>query len=447
MRDTDRIDKIVFHIVPLAFYLFFAFFDRAVICADTPSYINMDLSREPIYPMLLSIFRCVFGLNYLLVVVIFQSVLAAFSATYIGIQFSKMFKLRCLESYMVMLMPLLVSALCRFIAKRASMYSNTILTEGITCSLFLIFFVLLVKYSIESKIYDLVWIIIVLVLMISTRKQMYFCLILFSVYYICRTIYMKRKRIRNLLALVLFIIIVIVSNKEIERGYNILLNGQMIEHFNSNRFLATMVFYVADESDAYYIENESTRMLFKTIYYQCDAEDSVLHSAPKGLFNRLKHFGDHYDMIQIDHMWPEIEKYAASVSKLDDSVSREMVSDDIMSQIIKGILPHRIPELVSVFLVSCIDGMINTVAKVNPILSIYALLFWVLYLLILIIRGKRTGFDDISKLGLLAIGSTIINIGVVASQIFCQTRYMIYNMPIIYIAILLMMRKKNDTVY
>lgn len=41
----------------LCFYLFFAFYDGAVICVDSPGYISMRLSREPFYPLFLAFFE------------------------------------------------------------------------------------------------------------------------------------------------------------------------------------------------------------------------------------------------------------------------------------------------------------------------------------------------------------------------------------------------------
>lgn len=45
----------------LCFYLFFAFYDGAVICVDSPGYISMRLSREPFYPLFLAFFRKLFS--------------------------------------------------------------------------------------------------------------------------------------------------------------------------------------------------------------------------------------------------------------------------------------------------------------------------------------------------------------------------------------------------
>ena len=47
--------------VSVLFYLFFACYDGAVICVDSPSYIHMDISREPLYCMFLAGLRAAFA--------------------------------------------------------------------------------------------------------------------------------------------------------------------------------------------------------------------------------------------------------------------------------------------------------------------------------------------------------------------------------------------------
>ena len=113
----------------LIFYLFFAFLDGAVICADSPSYIEMSISREFLYPSLLAIFRMVFGKQYLLMIVVLQSLLAAFAAWNITVYIKRQFSLGYFLSTVVFLISIFVSLLNRFIAGRGSMYSNSILTE------------------------------------------------------------------------------------------------------------------------------------------------------------------------------------------------------------------------------------------------------------------------------------------------------------------------------
>ena len=68
----------------LLFYLFFSFYDGAVICVDSPGYINMSLHREPLYCMFLAGLRELFSAFsenfYLNAAAFLQSLLAAVAA-------------------------------------------------------------------------------------------------------------------------------------------------------------------------------------------------------------------------------------------------------------------------------------------------------------------------------------------------------------------------------
>ena len=83
IKKADRF-TVVSLFLCFSFYLFFAFFDGPVICVDSPSYISMQSSREPLYPLLLAFARIIFkafpeGVD-LYFVVLFQSLLAAAAA-------------------------------------------------------------------------------------------------------------------------------------------------------------------------------------------------------------------------------------------------------------------------------------------------------------------------------------------------------------------------------
>ncbi|MDE7014105.1 MAG: hypothetical protein K2P19_05445, partial [Kineothrix sp.] len=56
----DKWDICLFAAV-LSFYLFFPLYDGPVWCKDSPSYATMNITREPLYPTFLLIFRKMFG--------------------------------------------------------------------------------------------------------------------------------------------------------------------------------------------------------------------------------------------------------------------------------------------------------------------------------------------------------------------------------------------------
>ncbi|SCY07449.1 hypothetical protein SAMN02910292_00788 [Lachnospiraceae bacterium XBB2008] len=456
-------------LIAFAFYGFFAFFDGAVIGADTPTYINMDLSREPFYPMFLAFHRVVFGEErYLFICVCLQSILAAAATCSLVLYLRRTFSLKPYAVYLSLLICLGVSALCRFAAGRASMYSNSILSEGICVAGFLLFFRYLLDYILSGKKSMLIASAFVSLILISTRKQMYLTLILLVVG--CVVAFVRRKSDRRITdspttdrqegtepvrkpgiftGLVLPVVIVAASvlllNHGIESIYHMRVNGEAVRHFNDNRFMATVVFYTAEREYAEAIEDPGIRALFEEIYDVCDSEGSMMHDAPDGLFALGDHFAEHYDMIQIDHMWEMIEQYAHASSG-DNAVLQAQITDEITGAIIKSVRPLEYGRIAKLWIADYVQGLANTTARASGILYKVGLFMWLIYIAILIVRCIRTRVDDISVLGIMTLVSSLLNIAIVSSVIFCQTRYMIYNMPLFYISMLLMLTVRNTDV-
>ena len=87
IRNNSICDNLLW-IIPMLFYIFFWLFDGVVWCADTNSYVELNPSREPLYPIFLSLVRGIFGTEttiwngqylYLFVAVGVQSIFAAVS--------------------------------------------------------------------------------------------------------------------------------------------------------------------------------------------------------------------------------------------------------------------------------------------------------------------------------------------------------------------------------
>lgn len=428
-------------LVSLVFYLFFAFYDGAVICVDSPSYINMELSREPFYPLFLAFFRRIFSGPqndfYLTAAVFAQSILAALSCWSFAAFLTRKLTISRLFSMGVLLIPMAVSLLCRFAARRGSMYSNSILTEGIAISLYLLFFRYLLEYVADRTRTSFAACCILAFLLISARKQMAVSLAMLM---ICTGIvfFSGKKYLQGLACLLLTGLCVLAGSALLDFGYNYALRGEMVRHSGDTRFITTMAFYTAERSDADYIEDEGIRDLFLKIYDICDENGFLKRHANRGWLGRVSHFGDHYDHIQIDTMWPLVNDYAlerwgGGITDLNENADRVM---DIINQ---SVIPHNIPEILGAFGDNFLSGLVTTVAQRNALLIWYSLLVYVLYLWLLFhhIRKKENRFMILfSSLTLLSV---LLNVGLVSLVIFCQTRYTIYNMALFYISLMLML--------
>lgn len=439
----------------LTFYLFFAFFDGAVICVDSPTYITMDLSREPFYPLFLAFFRLFSLENYLLYAVVAQSLLMAFAGWLLADYLRKQLNIHKLYSMILYAMPLATSLLCRFAAKRASMYTNSIMTESICTSLYLIFIFCILKYLWEGskKHLGLSW--LTAFIMISSRKQMLMVLpiLFFAIIY---ANYKKQSFWKSVITAGIICILILPAFKLFDCSYNYILRGSFQGHTSSNRFISTMVFYNAIPSDAEYIKDADVQELFLEIYNACDAKGIHGIHAGEDWFARVNHFGDHYDHIQIDTMCPMIFQRAQeniqtqyAVSNLTEEELRTLwnvESDRLTSIIVNSILPHQIPKLLKTLWDNFLSGLVITIAQLREILVPYTVVMFTLYFALTIrliwhwyknknsvsgviaLTRKNVTFSIITLLGIF------FNVLLVSAVIFCQTRYTIYNMPLFYMA-------------
>lgn len=438
--NQDSFSSIVFLYISVMFYLFFAFYDGVVICADSPSYIDMYTSREPFYCVFLAALRAIFSLfvkesttHYLMAAVCLQSLLAALAAWCMADYLKKEFNLSLFQTGAVLFIPLATSLLCRFAAQRASMYSNSILTEGITCSLFLIYVRYLLEFHYRKNVKCLMISSILSFVMISTRKQMYITLILLII--VMFWTYLTQRNIKKgIFTIFICTCCILLGNTIFDNGYNYLVRGELGTHSSDNRFMATVVIYASEQTYGENIEAENARDLFYQIYDICDAQNYLKHSAGQGWYNRVSHFGDHYDHIQIDTMWPAIQNYVRENYE-GGEIYLEQKVDEITNQIIAGLLPTTWTKVFGCFIDNFLSGLVTTVAKSHPILIVYSFVVYILYLILLLAHIKHEGMTKLAFLAIFTMLSIVINVAVISVVIFCQTRYTIYNMPLFYISL------------
>ena len=443
--------------VSLLFYLFFFILDGTVMCNDSPNYIDMNFSREPFYPLYLAFFRLVIpgsGDIYLQFAVLGQCILAAIAAFSIANYLVKELTLPKWFGFCILAMPMITSLLCRFAAKRGSMYSNSILTEGITISLYLLFIRYCYEYYLHQTKKSFIVCIILSIIGISTRKQM---IVIFALFFLTIVIINIKKSFFKTVALSLLTAVGILAFVLLfDHGYNYILRGQFTGHTNDNRFIATMVFYTAEREYGEFIEDEEARSIFYKVYDDCDAKNYLLHSAPTGWFDEVTHFSDSYDMIQLYSLTPISWEYINEYYDDYDMEYRDLQFDRINNIIIRALLPHELPRLSKVLFNNILAGLVTTVAQRTHLLSIYAALVFIIYIILLsyllFIYSKNRNDSIVRAIiafSVITLISILGNVTLVSAVIFCQTRYTIYNMALFYISGMLMLyaiyKKKAGT--
>ena len=485
-KNNNRILIASLWIIPLAFYLAFGVLDGAVWCADSDSYVRMYDSREPLYPTLLALVRFICGVGpeadptnnlSLTVMALIQSIFAGLATgslvtflvkTYLPNAFAedKVFGRRVctaggrskaevvrkreqMLAYILMCVPLGVSLLNRFAASRASMYSNSIMTEGIAISLYLLAFRFILDYMISDDKRAFKCSCFIVFVGITLRKQMFvlLCLLCIAVIYrsivcpIAENIKNKDKNsalifLKGLLCLILSVAVTVGAAMAVDCTYNKLVRGSFIIHTEDNRFVTTMALYTAEREYVEFIDPELKDIYLK-IYDECDRNKWLMHDAPSGWYEAVDHFADNYDHIQLDTMQWALRDFVTSGSYkgFAPGMTETEKIDAVRYSFNASLLPHENGRLLTVFANNLLNGLVNTVAKKNIPLCIYAL---VIYLVFVAFAVRAHGRKQ-KILVVMTVLSLLGNLALVSAVIFSQTRYMIYNMPLFYMTLLIMM--------
>ena len=242
---------------------------------------------------------------------------------------------------------------------------------------------------------------------------------------------------RGIFTTLLCAISIFLGNTALDLSYNYVLRGEFVRHSSDTRFITTIAFYTADREDCAYIEDEEIQDLFLEIYDVCYQNGYLKSSAEKGWLNRVSHFGDHYDHIQIDTMWPMVNQFAKEHAG-SDVVSLNKNADQIMNTINQALIPHEIVKIAGTFADNFLSGLVTTVAQRRSVLIWYSLFIYLVYILLLIRQIRKGKNRKVILAAAFTLVSILLNVGLVSLVIFCQTRYTIYNMALFYISLTLM---------
>ncbi len=422
------------------FYLLFLFADGAVLGADSRGYIEMIAAREPVYPLFLAAFRCLFNNGAELFAAAFIQSLLQGLAVFLTVDYVR-------EKFQVPLVPEILmylthagaALLIRFASERGAVFSTMIMTEGITMSLWLIFMVLLFKAVYSEKYRDLYWVPLLLAIMFDTRKQMAAGYVIFVIVIFFTGIrrFEKKKWLkRTALALGLSMLSIIVAVAG-TRLYNLMLRGEFAQNTRDMNLVLTTTLYVADEDDGRLIDDPAAKEVFDETVKSLKSSESNISFAPSDLSGLAEHYEEHYDVITIDTTKDLFEDNAVKRG-FAPGMEAQKEADRMSAVIVKSLMTDNLTKYMKIYAASLLTGFVNTIAHRNRFLNIVAFALYAAYIFMLIKCYRKKELRDTADTALTVLIAIAVNTGVTAAVIFCQSRYMIYNMAIFYMLFILM---------
>lgn len=422
----------------ILFFLTWLFFDGIKVAVDTASYVNFDVTREPLYPTILAMFRFLFGgASYFWWVGAFQCILTGYAVWKVSDVLSRIFHLGFFSTGAVLFFQIAVCMMTRFLAGRKTLYCLAMETEGLAIPLFLLFFIHLFSYLANESKRELVLTYLYAFLLILLRKQMFITLIIMGVMWFL-SVLRKKLSFKRFVVYTSLLAGVVALTGLTERTYNYAVHGRAIERTTDVTMLIPCLF-AAQPQDAAAIADESLKEVFLEMLSEIERQGWGYENAPDSLWGLQEFYADNYDNISYKVLKPTLRKYVAE-KEGDDYLSQSVAFDQQVEKLLKSTAFQNMGRKIKILSSNLFCGLMNTVAKNHRLLVGYTIGICLLFIAFLSLNGKKPACKNETILGELVLVSVLINIGVVALMIFTQSRYMIYNMPLFYIALYLMLR-------
>lgn len=435
------------------FTVFFGFLfvtGEPVYTNDTFQYENQMVMREPGYALLIQLLRFLSPQNHYQIIILLQNLLAVAANTVFLSFLRRRFRLNLLVSLLFAMILLAPHMMTPVLSSSHLVLTNALMTEGILFSLY--------PLAVMSLL-DAVWsgtywgwksirTIVVFFVLSLIRGQM---MVLFVVWLVAmgitalvsclngKEISFRSRIVSGIgkcMLLFLLFVIVFVARTGLVKTYNYLENGLFVDTASGKAMSFANVLYVADREDGEAIEDAELRELFYEMYDSADADRMNYKYAPQGILQKAAYHEKCHDELNFTYFAEPAKRYVGEMQGIyTDRYQELMIAiDEIATQLSAELMPQVIGRYAANYINVIALGFVRTVAYEYPVLAWYAVLIYLAaVVLTLLLWHKNPGSMAASFMALVLL--TIAgNVCATALMIQCISRYMIYNLPLFYMA-------------
>ena len=409
---------------------------------DTQGYIDMNLYREPLYPLFLFVFRFLFPESiYLNVVIFVQALLVSYATCNCFFYLKKQLRITGFVELLVLGCLFMSTLVNGMLASGKSIYVNAILSEGLAIPLWFLFWRYMIEFILESSNRSKWRAYALSILLMLTRSQMEIALVIwvvviFAISFLNHEKNLASKYAKTVLQVILgFLLVAVLS-----RSYNLVVNGVFVDNIAGNDTKVTHVLYVANQEDADVFEDEDLKQLYSEIWDHMNAGEALDDYSGKGMYNHALHMETNHDFIKYQCMDPLVRSYVLEKEgKYLTEVELNTSMNKIFHTFISELLRIHLKEWIYGYLSLAFIGFVRTVAPHR--LFLYAILIYIIYVMLLIYCVKRNRSKKVVSIAVFSLLCIAVNVAAVSLFIMCINRFMLYSMPFFYISLLLMTRE------
>lgn len=440
----------IFFIIFAVFFGFLLVTGKPISVGDTFQYENQMVMREPGYALLIQFLRFVSPKHHYWLIIIFQNILAIFANTIFIIWIRKRFELNLWVSLLFTAFLLVPHIMTPVFASTHLVLTNTLMTEGVLFSLYPLAMMCLMNmlWSKKADGRESFTTIGLFFLLSLIRGQM---MVLFVVWFLAAFVLavenaMKDRKNtfdlaekiarRGFLAAVAAFIIAFAARSVIIRVYNYCEQGLFVDTASGKAMSFANLLYVADRSDGDAIADDALRQLFYEMYDAADADQMNYKYAKKGILNRAAYHEQCHDELNFTYFGEPAKRYVGETMGIyTDRYQELMIAvDGVAAQLSSAIMPQVLGRYIQNYIAVITLGFIRTVAYEHPLLAWYALLIYAAAVVLTIVLWKKDHESMAAAFMIVMLVTITGNVCATAFMIQCISRYMIYNLPLFYMA-------------
>lgn len=440
-RTAKRYERIMLICLVLLFLANVVIF-RFQIFKDTAGYLSQDPMREPVYPtflFILQVFNRINPLGQLYAAVVIQNLLAAFCVWFSTGLMSRVLRFKpwqeiitcgffVLLHYIQWILEVLIVS-----GDIDTMFPCSILTEGITTPLFLLWFVCMYAYIADEAYQRPRWFYFVTgiaIFLSLCRGQMMLFVVITALGGLLVAFWRKESVKRPIITLVMSFVCIFL----LTRVYHLCMHGKWMGNTFGPMNQGATAIYLSNEHDVYAFDDEQMQDYFIEIIHRAgDNQYSVIY-ADKNLLALADHAQYIHDSIKYDVMNDYLLGEIYSRNPEVDSVEAQRMRDEIVSKMNRVLLRVHFVDFVRLYIGYFLEGIVQTVAIFTPILFPYSFAVVLLAIVIATILLIRNPKDRAGLLMGFTVFSMFVNSAGVSLVIMPFYRYMFYLMPLFYFA-------------
>lgn len=458
LKISRRFDRHNF-IFCLIYTLFFGYLfvtGEPVSVGDTFQYENQMIMREPGYALLMQFCRFVSPQYQHWLVILFQNILAVAANTAVTDFMRNRFQLNAGVSLLFVGILLVPHIMTPLFSSTHLVLTNTLMTEGILFSLYPLGFVSLLDMMWSGKPVGIksFGTLVLFLLASLIRGQM---MVLFVVWFLVAYVLTVKNGIaatdgtrgrrdpfelteniarQGLTAVLAAVIIAFAARSAAIHVYNYCEQGLFVDTASGKAMSFANVLYVADREDGEAIADDALRALFYEMYDSADADQMNYRYAPSGILGRASYHEKCHDALNFTYFGDPAKRYVGEIQGIyTDRYQELMIAiDGIAAELSSELMPRVIGRYAANYICVVIIGFIRTVAYETTLLAWYSFIVYVAAVVLTILLWRQNPGSRAASFMAVVLLTIAGNVCATALMIQCISRYMIYNLPLFYMA-------------